>query len=52
MRIGQFAALEGEVQRQENARLFNQVDAVRYEVNRIAEILERRLGVPVLRTAY
>lgn len=51
-RIGQFAGIEAEVQRQETMGLFNQVDAVRAEVFKIVEILDRRLGVPVLRTAY
>lgn len=51
-RIGQFAGIEAEVQRQETMGLFNQVDAVRAEVFKIVEILDSRLGVPILRTAY
>lgn len=51
-RIGQFAGIEAEVQRQETMSLFNQVDAVRAEVFKIVEILDARLGVPILRTAY
>jgi hypothetical protein len=51
-RIGQFAGIEAEVQRQETMGLFNQVDAVRAEVFKIVEILNSRLGVPILRTAY
>lgn len=51
-RIGQFAAIEGEVQRSETMGLFNQVDTVRAHVFKIVEILESRLGVPILKTAY
>lgn len=50
-RISGFAQMEANVQREQNAKLFFQVDSVRAITQNILEAINDRLGVPILRSA-
>ena len=50
-RITSFAGMEGENQRQQNATLFQQVDSVRMLMVNILQVINNKLGVPILRSA-
>lgn len=50
-RISGFAQMEANVQREQNNRLFYQVDSVRSITQSILEAINDRLGVPILRSA-
>ena len=50
-RISGFAQMEANVQREQNAKLFLQVDSVRSITQSILEAINDRLGVPILRSA-
>jgi hypothetical protein len=43
--------MEGENQRQQNATLFQQVDSVRMLMVNILQVINNKLGVPILRSA-
>lgn len=50
-RISGFAQMEANVQREQNNKLFYQVDSVRSITQSILEAINDRLGVPILRSA-
>jgi len=49
--ISQFAATEGEMQREADNRLFESVDTMKKIVNGILSVVIDKLGVPILRSA-
>lgn len=50
-RISGFAQMEANTQREQNNRLFFQVDSVRSITQNILQVINNKLGVPILRSA-